>query len=214
MQKLLIGIAIIVVVGVAGVIYRNAVEHPYKPITCPVDKLACPDGTYVERQGMSCEFALCPAPNVTLTSTRISFAVPAGFVAASTSDPTTLAQYDAPPEGTSTESASITIRHYPIDASSTALMVIHQTAFDTTSGQPVNPTRFTAKTINDRTFTIAPIERFEGVIITAYYLAHGNEVLRFEAIDRGADWTNPHLNVFTLPAHAALEKLLSTLQGQ
>ncbi|MDP2651967.1 MAG: hypothetical protein Q8O94_02435, partial [bacterium] len=62
--------------------------------------------------------------------------------------------------------------------------------------------------------TVVSIERFEGVIDTAYYLARSGDVLRFDAIDRGTDWTNPNLDISALPAHAALLKLLATLQGQ
>jgi len=62
-------------------------------------------------------------------------------------------------------------------------------------------------------FTVVPIQRFEGVIDTAYYLSRGADVVRFDAIDSNvANWTASGLNINQLPAEAALRKLLSTLQ--
>ncbi|MDB5244866.1 MAG: hypothetical protein JWN18_736 [Parcubacteria group bacterium] len=215
MKPLLLGILVIVIVGIGGLVYRNAVEHPYQPITCPVDKLFCPDGTAVVRTGTTCEFTTCPPPNVSLATAHISFALPTGFVPLTqTLDPTTVAAYEQPALSTSTEPSTILINVFPINASSTALKTIQDTAIGQTSGEKVSPIRFSAKTFNERTFTVVPIDRFEGVIVTAYYLKRGDTVLRFDAIDRGADWTNPSLNISLLPAHAALEKLLSTLQIQ
>ncbi len=214
MKKLLLGGVIIVVVLIGGLVYRNAVEHPSQPITCPVDKLACPDGTFVAREGMSCEFPVCAPPNISLSSLGIAFALPPGFVENTAPDATGEASYELPGVGTTTQPADIAIYSYAISASSTALATIQATAISGTSERPVNPTLFTSKTINGRTFTVVPIERFEGVIDTAYYLTHGAVLLRFEAIDRGADWTNPTLTISTLPAHGALEKMLGTLQAQ
>ena len=84
-----------------------------------------------------------------------------------------------------------------------------------TSGEPVSVTAFSSTILGIYRFTIVSIERFEGVIDTAYYLARGDDVLRFDAIDKGImNCTDSNLNVSTLPAHAALIKLLTTLQGQ
>src|SRR5438046_3034336 len=80
MKALFSGILVILIVGIGGLVYRNAVEHPSQPITCPLDARVCPDGTSVKRTGMSCEFPACPQPNVTFSNIGISFAIPAGFV--------------------------------------------------------------------------------------------------------------------------------------
>ena len=58
------------------------------------------------------------------------------------------------------------------------------------------------------------IERFEGVVTVAYYLARTTDVLRFDAIDRGVDWTNPSLDTAVLPTQTALRNLLTSLQGE
>lgn len=214
MKSLLLGIVLIIVLGFGGLVYRNAVEHPNQPVACPLDALVCPDGTSVARTGFTCTFPACPPPNVTLANISISFALPEGFVAVALSDTTSVADYELPAMASSTNSSDIIIRLYAITASSTALATIEQTAVGGASGAPVNPTSFSSTVLGTHRFTVVSIERFEGVIDTAYYLARGTDVVRFDAIDTGVDWTSPSLNVSTLPAHAALLKLLSTLQGQ
>ena len=214
MKTLLLGIVLLIILGIGGLVYRNALEHPSQPITCPMDALACPDGTSVSRTGSSCAFPVCPPPNVALADVGVAFALPAGFVAAALPDSASVAAYQIPATSSASSTAGIIIRRFAISASSTALATIQQTAIGGASGAPVSPASFTSTTFGTHRFTIVPIERFEGVIDTAYYLARGTDVLRFDAVDQGADWTNPNLDVSTLPAHAALEKLLATLQGQ
>lgn len=213
MKGLLAGILLIIILGFGGLVYRNAVEHPNQPIACPTSEVVCPDGTSVSHIGNTCDFPACPPPNVTLSDISISFALPDGFITTILPDAASVAAYELSTVS-STSAANIIVRRYAIAASSTALATIEQTAISATSGAPVNPTSFTSTFLNDRHFTVVLIERFEGVIDTAYYLARGTDVVRFDAIDRGVDWTNPDLDVSALPAHAALAKLLATLQGQ
>ena len=218
MKTLAWGILLLILVGVGGVIYRNAVENSARPIACPLDAKICPDGTSVGRTGLSCTFPACPPPNVSLHTAGIAFALPNGFVEAAKPDSVTIANYDlsAASSTDSTSSpqvASIVIRRYSVAASSTPLATIEETAIGAASGAPVSPTSFTSVALGSHRFTAVLIERFEGVVDTAYYLARGADVLRFDAIDRGADWTNPNLNISKLPAHAALSKLLATLQS-
>ncbi|MCX6787308.1 MAG: hypothetical protein NTY93_02150 [Candidatus Kaiserbacteria bacterium] len=215
MKSLLFGILLIVILGVGGLVYRNAVEHPTQPIACPMDAMICPDGTSVSRTGLSCTFPVCPPPNVSLSSVGIAFAIPVGFTETTLPDVASVAAYEMPsvsPTGDAT--ADIIIRRYTIIASTTALATIQRTAIGGASGAPVGATSFSSTVLGTHRFTVVSIERFEGVIDTAYYLARNTDVLRFDAIDRGADWTNPDLDISALQAHAALEKLLTTLQGQ
>ncbi len=213
MKSLWLGIVFIVIVGIGGLVYRNAIEHSSQPIACPMDALVCPDGTSVAREGSSCAFPACPPPNVSLADVGISFALPAGFAIAELPDAASVAAYDMNASTTGAAS-TIIIRRYMIEATSTALATIQQTAISGTSGAPVSVTSLTSTVLGNHRFTAVLIERFEGVVDTAYYLARGTDVLRFDAIDRGADWTNSNLNVSALPAHAALMELLATLQGQ
>jgi hypothetical protein len=214
-KVLLLGIVAIVLLGVGGLVYRNAVERAAQPIACPVGALVCPDGTSVMRIGSSCTFPVCPPPNITLSSIAIAFALPQGFGDAERTDPTTVAVYTKAANASSTNDARISIRQYPITASSTALSIIQETAIGDPSGLPVSPTGFTSSVLGSHRFTEVDIGRFEGVVDTAYYLARGADVLRFDAIDMNvSNWTDPQLDKSTLPAHSALLKLLSTLQGQ
>lgn len=214
MKSLLLGILVIVIVGIGGLVYRNAVEHPLQTIACPLDAEVCPDGTSVSRTGSSCTFPACPAPNVSLSTINISFALPAGFAAVALPDAASVAAYALPVDISTTSATELIIRRYQIAASTTALTTIQQTAIGGASGAPVGATSFTSTVLGNHRFTVVTIERFEGTIDTAYYLARNTDVLRFDAIDQGTDWTNPNLDVSTLPAHAALRKLLATLQGQ
>lgn len=214
-KRLFLGIALIILVGIGGLVYRNAVERPSRPLACPLDKRVCPDGTTLAREGGSCAFPACPLPNITLDAVGIAFALPPGFAPSGTAaDATVVATYEAPGP-TPSEPASIVIRRYPVEASSTALATIQATAIGGASGAPVPATAYSSTDIRDRQFTVVGIERFEAVVTTAYYLVRGRDVLRFDATDRGVvDWTNSALDVGTLPAHAALRHLLSTLQAE
>ncbi len=213
MKSLFLGILAIILIGFGGLVYRNAVEHPLRPIACPMDALLCPDGTSVARTGTTCSFPVCPPPNVSLSDIGISFAVPEGFSVAEFPDAASVAAYSL--TASSTKSADIVIRRYMIEASSTALTTIQQTALGGASGLPVAVTAYSSTALGTYRLTVISIERFEGVIDTAYYLARATDVLRFDAIDREVmNWTDPNLDISTLPAHAALRKLLVSLQGR
>lgn len=215
MKSLFAGIALIIVLGFGGFIYRNAVEHPNEPIACPVDAKVCPDGTSVAREGLSCTFPACPPPNVALSSINISFALPIGLSEVEVPDADSVAAYAFAQTASSTGLADIIIRRYPIAASSTALATMQRTAIGGASGEPVGTTAYSSTVLSGHRFTVVSLERFEGQVDTAYYLARNADVLRFDAIDRGVtNWTDPNLDVARLPAHAALEKLLTTLEGQ
>lgn len=216
MKGLLWGIFFIILVGFGGFFYRNAVEHPSQPIACPLDAEMCPDGTMVTRTGLSCTFPTCPAPNVTLTNIGLSFAIPVGFKESSITEPSSVAAYaldTASSTATSTNFTRIVLHQYAIDASSTPLEVIQRTAINGSSGLPASITSFSSSVIEGRRFSVVTVERFEGVIDTAYYLARQNDVIRFDAIDANVqNWTDANLDIHTLPAHAALVKMLATLQ--
>jgi hypothetical protein len=225
MRGLLWGILFIILVGVGGLVYRNAAEHPNQPIACPLDAKVCPDGTTLARTGASCTFPACPPPNVSLAGVHIAYAVPAGFVPFTAGDPTVVASYQYAATTTATVATTtaasstpttngwILIRQYPISASSTPETVIRQTAVGGASGLPVPVTALSSADIGGRQYTVAAIERFEGNVDTAYYLVRGSDVLRFDAVDAGvAGWTDAQLAVDRLPAHAALIALLAHLQ--
>lgn len=212
MKGLLPGIVLIILVGVGGLVYRNAVEHPSRPVACPLDARSCPDGSFVARSGPACEFGACLPPNVSLTDARVLFALPESFVPAELPDGASVAAYEVL-TASSTGSARVVVRRYAIAASSTALATIQETAIGGPSGLPVPTTLFSSSIIGARRFAIVSIERFEGVVHTAYYLARGTDVLRFDAVDTSVpNWSDSELDTSSLPAHVALVKLLSTMQ--
>ncbi|MHB1769544.1 MAG: hypothetical protein ACYCPH_00430 [Minisyncoccota bacterium] len=213
MKGFLLGILLVLLIGVGGFAYRSAVEYSTQPIACPLDAEICPDGTSVSRTGLSCTFPACPPPNVSLASVNIAFAIPPGFLPVALPDPSSVAAYGIA-STSSSGAASIVIRRYSIDASSTALAVIQQTAINPASGTPAPVTAFSSTFLGTHRFTVVSLERSGGVVDTAYYLARGGDVLRFDAIDTGvANWNDPNLDTSILPARAALRKLLSTLVG-
>ncbi len=214
MKGLLTGILFVSILGFGGFVYRNVLERPIQPVACPLDAKLCPDGTSVSREGLSCVFPACPPPSVSLANVGISFAVPEGFSDTALPDAESVAAYEIPVNA-ALSPATLIIRRYPIAASSTALATIQKTAIGGTSGLPVAITAYSSTVFGTHRFTVVSIERFEAVVVTAYYLARATDVLRFDAIDRDVlNWTDPNLNVTTLPAHAALIRLLTTLQGQ
>lgn len=211
MKSLFLGIVFIIIVGIGGLVYRNALEYRVQPMACPLDALVCPDGTSVSRMSLSCTFPVCPLPNISLKEINISFALPEGFVSTDTLDETSIASYEM---AAAAPSSCITIRRYEIASSTTALMTIQQTAIDEVSQLPASATSYSSTILGTHRFTVITLQRFEGVISTAYYLARSNDVLRFDVTDTNvANWSDANLNISELPAHRSLEKLLTTLQG-
>jgi len=213
MKRLFLGIAIILLLGAGGFFYRNAIEYSPHPIACPVEKYTCPDGTQLDHLGLSCDFPACPPPNVSVSDLGIAFALLPNTQEVTPSDASVVAAYEIPGLS-STGVGSILIRRFPIHASSTALDTIQQTAINITSDLPATATQFSSTDLGTHHFTVVTLDRFEGQIDVAYYLARTTDVLRFDAIDRGVDWTNPSLDVQALPAQTAIRHLLTTLQGE
>ncbi len=208
---------LLVLAGIAGVIYRNASEHPTQQIVCPLDTEVCPDGTTMSRVGLSCTFQVCLPPNVSLPSVNISFAIPKDFTSIALPDSASIVAYGSSfassTASTTISKASIVLRRYAVDASSTPLTVIQQTAIDTKTGALAPVTAYSSSIFGTQRFTIVSIERFYGTIDTAYYLARGSDVLRFDAIDMNVpSWNNSNLDISKLKAHSALIKLLKTLK--
>ncbi len=214
MKSLLLGVVLIIILGFGGLVYRNAVDYPTRPVACQMDAKVCPDGTSVGRTEPSCTFQVCPPPNVSLSDIGIAYAVPEDFVIIALPDTASVAAYEVSDPVSIEPLATIVIRRYAINASSTALATIQQTAIGGASGLPVPTTAYSSTVIGTKRFTVVNIERFEGVVDTAYYLARSTDVLRFDAIDRNViNWTEPSLDVSKLTANSVLRGLLTTLQG-
>jgi len=75
MKGLFTAVVILALVGIAGFLYRNALEHPAfiatpsHPTVCTQEAMICPDGTAVGRTGPDCAFAPCPVTTASTTAT-------------------------------------------------------------------------------------------------------------------------------------------------
>lgn len=214
MKTLFAGIALVLLLGIGGFLYRAVTEQKNQTIACPLDAKLCPDGTAEGRVGLSCTFPACPPPNVSVDSLNIAFALPDGYTATTLDGANVLLAYEKDSSASSTDQSFISVTDYPITGSSTAITIIQQTAIGDASGAPVPVTSYSSTQLGTHRFTVVSLGRFEGVVHTAYYLARENDVVRFDATDRGVSgWSDPSLDPATLPANVDLRHLLTTLQG-
>jgi hypothetical protein len=220
MKGLFLGIALILLLGVGGLIYRNAISRPLVASgACTADAKVCPDGSAVGRVAPDCNFAACPPPNITLGAPiGIVFDLPAGYASTTLPDADSIAAYASEDASVSTTASStepdeLVIKDYPIPSGEEASDVMHATAILDTSGNPASPSSFSAVTLGGETFTMVVIGEYQGVVHVAYYLPRTSDVLRFDSIDQGvSNWSDPALNIATLPADSALRTMLSTLE--
>ncbi len=68
-NRVFILIFVVVVFVMGAVLYINNPEpveyknpNEEEPVACTMEARACPDGSYVGREGPNCEFAVCPIP--------------------------------------------------------------------------------------------------------------------------------------------------------
>lgn len=224
MKQLIAGIVLIIVIGVAGFLYRNTMERPDaqapEQVACTMEAKLCPDGTSVGRQGPNCEFAACPVGNVELAEAKVAFALPAGYTKG-VQEPGAdgfiehMLDFYQKPSTSANAPHYITVYSYPIPAGKTADdVILENTRYQPADMQAEDFSKFTNVTIGTKTFRMTVIERFEGQVESAYFLPRATDVLRFEVIERDVtNWTEPSLVVRQLPEHQSLEKLLATLQA-
>lgn len=217
MKTLLFGIVLIVLLGVAGFFYRNVMETSGtpEPVACTMEAKICPDGSSVGRQGPSCAFATCALPNAEDAEIGLAFVIPDGYVSngdAIGADPELRVVLDK--EASSSAPHNIVIREFPIPSGKTAEdVMVGETLFETSDMGAESMDQLTKVVIGGRTFYSVTVERFEAQIHTLYYLPRANDVLRFEVLERDvAEWTEPSLKLSDLPEHAALLKMLETIQ--
>ncbi len=221
MKQLFALVVILVVLGIGGFMYRNALERPAVIVTptetaCTMEAKICPDGTSVGRSGPDCAFAPCKLPNAEDTAIHIAFVIPTGYVAnadAIGADETLRAVFDKLSKGPVPH--SIIIRHYAIpEGKKGEDVVITNTMFEPSGMNAKSMQEFKPVIINGKTYQTAVIERFEGQVHSAYYLIREKDVLKFEVLEKDVnDWTSPTLKVDGLPEHKALQTLLSNLQS-
>lgn len=221
MKTLFAGIILIVVLGVGGFIYKNVLESRQVAVVpggaaCTAEAKLCPDGEAVGRSGPDCAFAACPFPNVSIDSLGISFAVPPGYEAdehAAGANPVLIGAF-VKAASTTNALQTITIRDYPVPTGSTTdEVILANTKLEPSDMAPKNMSVFTAKIIGNRAFSSIVIERFEGVVESAYFLPRKNDVLEFDIVEQDVqNWQSPSLIPDNLPQHQALIKMLGTLE--
>ncbi len=216
MKQLIAGVVILLVIGIGGFLYRNALERPPvatnpEPVACTADARVCPDGASVGRTGPNCTFAACPPPNVELGSIQVSFAVPPGYTENrdALGAGQALVAYQKPGMGGSRH--IIAIRAFPISGSATST-ILANTMLSPSGLQPKSMSEFKPKIIQGRTFSCITLERFEGQVHTACYLVRASDVLRFEVLEMDVDWMNPALVIDQLPEHRVFYGMLATMQ--
>jgi len=221
MKELIAGIVLIIVVGLGGFLYRNILERNAVPqpeaTVCTMDARVCPDGQTVGRVGPSCEFAPCPPPNEEIPLLGISFVLPDEYVenpGALGEDPTLIAAYEKPGNAGSPPHAIVVRRFSVAPGASADATILENTMLEPSGMQPESMEEFGFASINGRTYRTITVERFEAQVHTLYYLARTNDVIRFEILERDVlNWTDPTLDITTLPEHAAFLEMLGTLQG-
>lgn len=218
MKTLLLGLAVILVLGIGGFIYRNVTEHSGPAATaCTLEAKICPDGTSVGRTGPNCEFAACAAPNVEFADKNFSFALPAGYqkgVQQPGADGEVEGMLDFYEKATASSTNTITVYDFPIPAGKTANdVILANTELSPSGMKPESMDKFSPVFVNGKNYEEITIERFEGVVASAYYLARANDVLRFDIIERDvSNWTDANLVIDQLPGHTDLLRMLGTLQ--
>lgn len=220
MKQIIAGVVLVLVLGVAGFLYRNVMERPTVPgadVACTMEAKICPDGQSVGRTGPSCAFAVCPLPNAEDTAMGIAFVVPSGYVANPDPigpDETLRAVFEKPNPQTQDVPHAIVIRRYPIlEGQTAAEVMVENTILEPADMGIESVEKFTLETIAGRTFYVAVVERFEAQIHSVYYLPRTTDVLRFEVLERDVEeWMEPSLNVEQLQEHRALLQLLESLQ--
>lgn len=210
MKQLFACAALLAVIGFASFLYRNTVERPGTSgsgVACTLEAKICPDGTSVGRQGPSCAFAACAHPNVEIPGSGIAFAVPEGYERTE-SMPGILAAFLAP------GNHRIHISSYPIAEGQTGdEVILSNTRYQPADEGASDFSRFDPVAIRGRTFQSTVIERFEGMVMSSYFLVRENDVLRFDIIEHGVTgWMEPEFSADALPGHQAFRSMLSTLQ--
>ncbi len=206
-REFLGGIVLVFLLGLGGFFYRAAVEKPYTGnAVCILSAKICPDGTVVGlKNAVSCTFAPCPFPNISLASAGISFALPAGYVAATSSSyrPPVVALYRLRASSAST-TASLVIRDYTYSSGESPYAVIRAHLPLALSGTAAFLTATT--TIGKYSFQNVPPHTSPAGTETTYYFIRSQDILRFDAIDGSSSQG--------LPAAHALRSLLETLSSK
>lgn len=168
MKEILIGIALIVLLGFGSLLYNNARnvgnDGEEVPFACTADAKICPNGTGVGRSGPECTFDPCP-------SDRVSYDAPVGYmdslpllssmvlgrVGFYTKEPTTI-------------SNSITVYVFEKGEKTFEDIVLENVVYSPSDIRPESLDEFEQVTVGDREVYQLINERFEATVEITYAL--------------------------------------------
>lgn len=215
MKQLLMGVVLLVLLGIAGFFYRNALETPGPITACPMDAMVCPDGSSVGRVGPACAFAPCPTNSFNASS----LSVPEGYtenpnpnVDMNAGGDMTIVREFTKPSASLSVSHIIRVHHLGVSAEGVEADIVRATRLQPADMPAESIDQFEKVTIGGHTFYSIIIERFEAQVESAYYLPVGGDLYLFTVLERDVtDWMEPTLSVKNLPEHATLRAWLATL---
>ena len=220
MKQLFAGVVIIFVIGLGSFLYRNTMERPgivAPEVACTLEAKLCPDGSAVGRSGPSCAFAPCAFPNIEIPGAGIAFMLPEGYAAdesAYGADTRVLAAFVKPSVSGNPQHTIVVYRYTIAEGETAEDVILENTRFQPADEQASTLDQFDRRTVGERVFYRAHIERFEALIHTSYFLPREKDVLRFDLVEHDVtEWTNPALFIEGLPEHAGFLRLLASLQA-
>jgi len=89
-------------------------------------------------------------------------------------------------------------------------ILISDVVYDPSGLPPKSFNEFSKRTIGKNSYYFIKTGLFEGQLNLRYYLVRKNDILVFELVSRGVDWTNPKFDPEKELFHQDLKKFLST----
>lgn len=214
MKQLAAGVILLALVGIAGFLYRNTVEQPRlldTGVVCPEEVRECPDGTTVVRSGLTCAFAACAHPNISLDRGSIAFVLPEGYQPTD-SRGAEIARYTK--QVPSAGEQVIVISRYPITDEQTSedVILFHSRFQPADEVAAMKDERFVEVVAGDYLLHEVTVERNDDTLHTLYYLVRASDVVRFEIVERGIGSWMSDAPAREFPEHRVLWKMLETLQ--
>jgi hypothetical protein len=229
MKQILAGIVLLILLGIGGFIYRYEVQSAKIQGTpgatsgitsqsngseaCTQDAKVCPDGSAVGRTGPNCSFAVCPLPNIELTSgsTTIGFVLPSGYKDHIVPNDSSnyIGSYI---QSLGAAPSIIDVYNFPLANGQTPSQVmLAESYFDSSNSLATSTSEFKTITEGENTFYEIELGHTTNEVHSAYYLYEPTSVLRFDITENGVQ-SSASADPNSLPQHQALQQMLATLQ--
>ena len=166
MKELLLGIALIILLGIGSFLYKNAVQKgpvSNAPVACTLDARICPDGSAVGRTGPACEFEAC-------STDAVHFSAPVGFTdTLPLLSSTKIGRIGFYTKDPSTISNIISISAFKLQEGEIAEDILfREVVLSPSDMRPESIDRFEALSMNGRTVYRILNERFEATVEITY----------------------------------------------